>query len=101
MALKPRTVLRIEPMVDEVSTLVVSADFAVAIADTIQKHIIIITRHSVEVPFVTIVKTTTLSHQNLPNILSITQLTGVADTLVHVHTPIPCRCSITLFIRGY
>ena len=28
-------------------------------------------------------------NQNLPNILSIAQFTGVADTLVHVQTPSP------------
>lgn len=41
-----------------------------------------------------------LSRQNLPKILSITQLTGVADTLVHEHTPMPCRSSMTFFIIG-
>ena len=39
--------------------------------------------------------------QIFPKIRSITQLTGVADTLVHVHTPKPCRCSITALMSGY
>ena len=38
--------------------------------------------------------------QYFPNILSKAQFTGVAETLVQVHTPSPCRCSQTLFISG-
>ena len=39
-------------------------------------------------------------HQNFPKMRSMTQLTGVADTLVQLHTLIPCRCSITALMMG-
>ena len=37
---------------------------------------------------------------NLPSMRSITQLTGVALTLRHLHTPTPCRSSITDLMMG-
>ena len=44
------------------------------------------------------------SHQQPQNLLkmrSIAQLTGVADTLVQVQIPSPCRCSMTALMSGY
>ena len=44
------------------------------------------------------------SHQQPQNLLkmrSIAQLTGVADTLVQVQMPSPCRCSMTALMSGY